>query len=239
MGAQIWGESHVTRLVEAADEVACAQYCREYGGAIARIGAEVTVAQVRGGEQWRAARDVEQDVTVRHGAVSCWSENQRAARRRSRRGVIVNDDLERTETTLGRADCTPHDRKFGGARRHKIVGPSDQRGDVEMLLEQGRSLDRALVAPVNESNARAFDLSKRNVRHRHRGGCDERGHLRSRLRGLGGPAGAFAYIGKAHIAAAFGGDLAEQRRFLRAANRDRLTRGHKRANAFEFAAAEL
>src|SRR6266403_398423 len=142
MGAQIWGESHVTRLVEAADEVACAQYCREYGGAIARIGAEVPVAQVRGGEQWRAARG------------------------RARRGVFVNDDLAPTETTLGRADRTPHDRKFGGARRHQIVGPRDQRGDVEMLLEQARRPDRALVAPVNESNARAFDLSKRNVRHR-------------------------------------------------------------------------
>src|ERR1700730_1412570 len=107
MGAQISRGRHVTRLGEAADEITCAQYCREYGRAIARIGAEVTVAQVRGGEQWRASRDVEQDVTVRHGAVSCWSENQRAARGRSRRGVIVNDDLERTETTLRRADRTP------------------------------------------------------------------------------------------------------------------------------------
>src|SRR3984893_11356053 len=199
MGAKICCECHVTWLVEGADEIARPQYGREYGGAIARIGTEVTVAQVRGGEQWRAARDVEQDVTVRHGAVSCWSENQRAARGRSRRGVIVNDDLERTEKTLGRADLTLHDRKFCGARRHQIVGPRDQRGDVEMLLEQARRLDRALVAPVNESNARAFDLSERNVRHRHRGGCDERSHLRSRHRGLGGPAGAFAYVGKAHI----------------------------------------
>src|SRR6266851_4011096 len=111
MGAKIRSELDVTWLVEAADEIARAQYRREYGGGIARIGAEVTVAQVRGREQWRAARDIEHNVAARDGAVSCRSERQRAARGRSRRGVIVNDDLERTETTLGRADRTLHDRK--------------------------------------------------------------------------------------------------------------------------------
>src|SRR5712692_5073182 len=116
MGAKIRRECDVTRLVEAADEIARAQYGLEYGGGVAGIGAEVTVTEVRGREQWRAARHVEQDIAARHRAVSCRSERQRAARGRSRRGVIVNDDLERTEMTLRRTDSALYDRKIGGAR---------------------------------------------------------------------------------------------------------------------------
>src|SRR4029077_16838886 len=46
MGAKSCSECNVTWLVEAPDEIARPQYDREYGGGIARIGTEVTVAQV-------------------------------------------------------------------------------------------------------------------------------------------------------------------------------------------------
>src|SRR5206468_1754247 len=108
-----------------------------------------------------------------------------------------------------------------------------------MLLEEARCFDRALVAPVNECNSPALDLRERRFRHYLRGGGHERRHLRPRLRSLRGPTGALTDIGEAHIAAALGGDLAEQGRFLRAADRDRRARRQQRANTLDLGAAEL
>jgi len=51
-------EGYVARLVEAADEVAGAQHGFEYGGWIARIGAQIAVPQIGGREAPRAAREV-------------------------------------------------------------------------------------------------------------------------------------------------------------------------------------
>ena len=141
MNAKICSECDVTRLFEVADEIAGAQYGLKYGGRIAGIGAEITVAEVSGREQWRAARDVEHDVAARHGAISRRSKGQRVARGGTRRGVIVYDDLERAKMALGCADRPLHDRKIGGARRRQIMGPRDQHGDIEMFLEQAGRLE--------------------------------------------------------------------------------------------------
>jgi len=140
---------------------------------------------------------------------------------------------------FGRADPTLYDRKFGRARRRQVIGPCDQRGDVEMLHEQARSLDCLLVTPVNQSNPGAFNMGEGNIRHRGLGSRHECRHLWSRLPRFSGPTGAFAYVGKDHITGAFGGDLAKQRRFLRAADRDRSTRPQQLPNTFEFRAAQL
>jgi hypothetical protein len=70
-------------------------------------------------------------------------------------------------------------------RRRDLVGPGQQYGDVEMLFEQGRRLDRALVASIDEQHARAFELHKRDCRHRLGGSGGERRHLRAGFGGIG------------------------------------------------------
>ena len=76
MGAEILGEGDIARLVETADEVARLEHRLEHGGGIAGIGAQIAVAQIGGGEQRRAAGDVEHEVAARHRAVAGRGEAQ-------------------------------------------------------------------------------------------------------------------------------------------------------------------
>jgi len=79
MGAKLGIEGDVARLVEAADEVACAQHGSEHGAGIPRIGAQIAVPQISGGEKRRAAREVEHNITARCCIVTRRSEKQRVA----------------------------------------------------------------------------------------------------------------------------------------------------------------
>ena len=65
----------VTRLVEAADEVARLEHGLEDGRGIAGIGAQIAVAQIRCGEQRCAAGEVEHEIAARHRAVACRCES--------------------------------------------------------------------------------------------------------------------------------------------------------------------
>ena len=69
----------VTRLLEGADEVARPEDRLQHRGGIAGIGAQIAVAQIGGGEQRRAAGQVENDVAARFCAIARRPEQQRAA----------------------------------------------------------------------------------------------------------------------------------------------------------------
>ncbi len=107
MRAEVLGEGDVARLVEGADEVARLEHRLEHRGRVAGIGAQIAVAQIGGGEQRRAAREVEHEVAVRHRAVLGGAEGERAARRRRRLRVVVDRELEGAEMALGGADACP------------------------------------------------------------------------------------------------------------------------------------
>lgn len=89
-----------------------------------------------------------------------------------------------------------------------------------MFFEEARRLDRTFIASVDEKDALAFEPDKRDVRHRHGGGGSECCHLRPRVRCFSGPAGGFPQIDETQVGPAFGGDLAKEWCFLRAADRD-------------------
>ncbi len=98
-----------------------------------------------------------------------------------------------------------------------------------MLLEQPRRFDRALVAPVDEDDARALELHERNVGHRLGGSSGKRRHLRTSFGRVGRPAGALAQIDEPETGAAILGHFAEKRRFLRATDRERHAQTYERA----------
>ena len=70
MRAEILGEGDVARLVEGADEIARLQHGAQHRGRIARIGAQIAVAQIGRGEQRRAAGEIEHQIAARHRAVA-------------------------------------------------------------------------------------------------------------------------------------------------------------------------
>ncbi len=110
-----------------------------------------------------------------------------------------------------------------------------------MLLQQVASLDRGLVAAVDQDDPAAFQLD-------HRRGCgdfgrggQQRGHLRSRAVGIAGPSGGLADVGKLYRIRTiiFGSNLRKQRRLLRAGHRERTIFGGDSLESAEFGAAEL
>src|SRR5215472_11380920 len=108
-----------------------------------------------------------------------------------------------------------------------------------MLLKQARSLDRALIAAVDEDHTRALELHKGDARHRLSGSGGKRRHFRSSLGRVGRPTGALAQIDEPKIGAAILGHFAEKRLFLRAADRERRARARECAEPIKFRAAEL
>ncbi len=237
MRAQILGEGDVARLVETADEIARLQHRAQHGLRVVGIGLQVAVAQVRGREQRRAAGQIEHDVAARDGAVARRPEHQRPARGRRRRGIVVDHELERAEMSLRCADGSLHDGKRGDARRHELLRPRNQHGDVEMILQQLRRLDGALVRAVDEGHAFAVQAHIGRFGHRLRGGGEQRRHFRPRLCGLGRPARGLPDIRERNRPLAR--DFREQRRFLRTGDRQRCVAGRSGAEAFELGPAEL
>src|SRR5207247_2432935 len=78
--AQLLGKSDVTRLVEAADEVACLEDRAQHRSRIARIGAQITVAQIVRREQRSAAGQINDQIAMRDGSLLRRAERQCAAR---------------------------------------------------------------------------------------------------------------------------------------------------------------
>ena len=157
------------------------------------------------------------------------------------RRVVVDHKLERAEMSLGGADRAFDDWKLRDARGCQILRPGDQHGDVEMLGEQPRGFDRAFVAAVDQRDAFARQADQREIRHRLGGGRDQRGHLRSRLRGIRRPAGGLAHVHECERRRLLqiGGDFGEKRRFLRAADDQRVTLRGGRAEPLDLGAAEM
>ncbi len=115
MRAEIFGENNVARLVEGADEIARLEHDAQHRGRIARIGAQIAVAQIGCREQRRTAREIENEIASRLGAVARHGEGQFAARGWRRCGEIVDRHLEGAEIAFGRADRAFHHRKVGDA----------------------------------------------------------------------------------------------------------------------------
>src|SRR4029079_16390570 len=90
---------------------------------------------------------------MRDRAVVRHAERQRTARRRQRRGIIVDGEVESAEMSLGCADRALDDGKFRDALRRKIAGLADEYGNVEMICEQPAGFDGALIAAVNQGDA--------------------------------------------------------------------------------------
>ncbi len=151
MRAQILGVSNVARLVEAAGEIARFEHRAQYRRRIARIGAQIAVAQVGGRKQRRAAGKIDQYVAARLRIVARLAKRERVARGRAGRGVVVDGEIEGAEMALGLADVTAHDWEVGRTRRRHVGARLDQQRDVEMIFQQIGGFERALVFAVDRA----------------------------------------------------------------------------------------
>src|SRR5438445_556262 len=101
MGAELRGEIDVFRLVEASDEIARpkhrAQHCRR----IPRVGAEIAVAQIMRGKEWRTAGEIKHEIAARGRAIARRIEDHGIARGRAGRCIVVDREFEGAEMALG------------------------------------------------------------------------------------------------------------------------------------------
>src|SRR6266849_6671614 len=111
MGAEFRGEIDVSRLVEASDEIARLEHGAQHRRRLARIGAQLAVAQVMRREKWRASRHIEQQVATRGQTVAGSLESEGVARGGARHRIIVDGEFERAEMTPGVADSSLDDRE--------------------------------------------------------------------------------------------------------------------------------
>ena len=116
MSAEILGEGDVAGLVEGTDEIACLEHGAKHGRRIAGIGPQIAVAQIGGGEQRRAAGEIEHQIAARHRAVARRTKGERGTRRGCRLRIAVDDELEGAEIPGRGSDRTPHHRKIGHPR---------------------------------------------------------------------------------------------------------------------------
>ena len=179
---------------------------------------------------------------ARDRAVPRRAEPERGARRRRGRREVVDDELEGAEVALGVADRPLHHREVPDPVRHDLVRAGQEHGDVELVGEPPAGLDRGLVAAVDQDDAAA---RQRHDRGRGGRGLGRHRHQRRRL-GAGfragvAPARGLADVGEGELAgeAELLGDLGEQRRLLRAADRHRVGAAQDRPHPVELGAAEL
>ena len=69
VGAEVRFESDIARFGESADEIARLQYCLQQRRGMARIGAQIAVAQIGRGEERFPAREIDDDPAARPHAV--------------------------------------------------------------------------------------------------------------------------------------------------------------------------
>ena len=136
MGAELGSEVDEARLVELADEIGRLPERLRDRRPVAGVGADIAVAQLVGGKERRAAREVEDDVGAGDRAVPRRAEPERAARGGHRRGEVVDGELEGAEMALRVAD------------RPRITGKSHIRcgmtsaGRVSSTVTSSRSASR-------------------------------------------------------------------------------------------------
>ena len=143
---------------------------------------------------------------------------------------------------LGGADQSLHHRKIRDPRRRHFGRRADQHGHVEMILEQGRGLDRPFVAAVDEDRAVAGEADEGNLGRGFGRRREQRRHLGAGAAAVRRPAGGLADVGVADLGAARRGGvrrLRKQRRFLGAADGQRRARCGGLAEGLELGAAEL
>ena len=90
---------------------------RKHGGGIARVGAQITVAQIGGRKQRRAAGKIDHDVAARRRTVARRPEYEFAARGRIGRGIVVDRQFEGAEIAFGLPDGALYHREVGHPQR--------------------------------------------------------------------------------------------------------------------------
>ena len=241
MGAEFGAEIDGARLVEGSHEAG------RLGDQLldhrrrGRVGAQIAGAQIGGGEQRRAAGQIDQDVAARDRPVARLAPDQRGARGGRGPGEAVDRRLEAAERPGRGADAPARDRHVGdGGRRDRLLA-GDQHGDVERLAEAAADLDRRIVRPPDERHAAALE-TVHAVRIGGLGGGGEQGsHFRRGVGLLVGPARRSADVDEIEPAfeARLGGDVGKGRRLLRAADDDPVRLAERRLEQIDLAAAEL
>src|SRR4029077_20576237 len=98
------GEGDIAWLLEISRKVARFKDRPQHCGCISRIGPQIAIAQIRRGEQRRAAGKIDQYITLQFDVIARGSEIQPLARGRRWRRIIIDTELERAEMTAGCAD---------------------------------------------------------------------------------------------------------------------------------------
>ena len=241
MRAQSFGEADEFRLVEGADEVRGLEDQALDGRGVARIGAEIAAPQLVRRKQREIARQIEDEVAGRGRAVARRPEHEALARRGSGLREVVDAQRERAEMPRCAGDRALQHRKRRRPRRRDLAGPRQEHGDVEVIRELARRLDRGGVPPIDQGDAAAFHGDELHGVGGLGGGREKRRHLRAGIESIRRPAGVLADVreGEPLLGAGLGRDLAEQRRLLRAPDGDRRIGAQRRLEAVELAPAEL
>ena len=239
MGAKRGRNLDISRLVEAADEIARGQHGAQHRCGIFRVGAQIAVAQVVGGKQWRTAGQIEHDIAARGHAASRRIEHETIARGGAGARIVVDCKLECAEMSLRRSDRALHDREHRRRRRHQVVELPQHHRDVEVIGKQAAGLDRGLVAPVDQDHALARQGDERIIWGRDRGGCKQGGHFRASPRAFARPAGRFADVDEGDRIGPFAGLVRELRRLLRAGDGQHAFCRGDFAEVIEFRTAEV
>ena len=143
------------RLVESADQTAGIRNRALDGGAVARIGAQISRTQFMRGKQRRAAgrSRIRSQVEV---APSREGRTPVLRARRARQRVVVDREFERAEMAAGVTDRALEDRKFIAPARGDVAGLGQKHGDVETVGKALRGLDGDLVAAIDQRDAAAL-----------------------------------------------------------------------------------
>src|SRR5947207_15336244 len=97
MGAEFGAEVNVFRLIKPSDQIARLQYRAQHCRRIARIGAQIAIAQIMRGKQRRAAGKIEYEIAARRRAIAGSLEEEGVARGGAGRRVVVDGKLEGAE----------------------------------------------------------------------------------------------------------------------------------------------
>ncbi len=224
MRADVGGEVDVAWFVEGAAKIAHLQHSLQQGGRIAGIGAQIAITQVGRGKQRRAAREVEDDVAVRGRTIAGRPEAQHVTGRRRRLRVVVDGQLEGAEVTFGCTDAALDHRKLAHPWWRDVGGRPDQDGNVEMVLEQVRGRDGAVVTAVDQDHAVAVEAHERHGDGRLGCGGDQRRDLRAGGFRILRPARGFADVDETNVGIL--ADRREQGHLLRTRHGERRAAAH-------------
>ena len=157
MGAERFFEVNKARLVEGADQAAGIRNRAFHGGAVARIGAQISRTQFMRGEHRGTAAEIEDQVAGRGRAIARRPEHELGARGGQRQRVVVDRKLKPAEMSAGVADRALENRKLvGPAPWRHVAGLCQKHGDVETVGETLCGLDGDLVAAIDQRDAAAL-----------------------------------------------------------------------------------